>query len=360
MGKTKCEDHLRNKYNSKKEMCERWGIPTDTFISRVRHGWTVEAALTTPVNGSTIHSREDHLGTTFKSKKEMCKHWGISVRSFDERISKGWPLQEALETPIKPGYQKDIGDHLGNKFESVLKMCKYWGVSFAAYNSRIAKGYTLEQALTIPSGWTNKCKDPNGKEFKSFKAMCNHYGHDAGVVKSRINNGESLAEALTRPALPGKESTDHKGNVFETKKAMCDHYGITLTTFNVRERLGWSLEKILTTPVKKLRRNGINLFDRHYTSVKEAALGINSKIALGSIGYRLDHDIDFIAATICPEQLSLSFISLDRQAHYKLAGIDTPMTTREIVAKFRPDLLPSYDAWNPKDLYIINRGGLDG
>lgn len=358
MAKVKCEDHLGNSYNSKKEMCEHWGIPTDTFISRIKHGWTVEAALTTPVNKSTVYNKEDHLGHIFASKKEMCEHWGISVSSFDERIKKGWTLQKALETPIQSGYHSVVEDHLGNKFKSIAKMCEYWGISFAAYNHRISKGYTLERALTTPSGWTNKCKDPKGREFKSFKTMCEHYGLDAGVVKHRLENGESLAEALTRKPSAGKESTDHEGNVFETKKAMCDHYGISVLAFNTREKLGWPLEKILTVPVRNIQRNGVNLFNRHYTSVQEAASGMGSKIALGSIGYRLDHNIDFIAAAVCTEKLSLSFIGLDKQAYYKLVGHDGPMTTRELVVKFRPDLLKSFDAWNPKDLYTLNRGGL--
>ena len=51
MNNTPCKDHLGNKYESKKEMCEEWGIPFRTYMKRKKWGWNDKFALETPPNG---------------------------------------------------------------------------------------------------------------------------------------------------------------------------------------------------------------------------------------------------------------------------------------------------------------------
>lgn len=46
--------------------------------------------------------------------------------------------------------KKPICDHNGNVFATITDMCKHYGVSRNAYNHRIARGASLEEALTKP------------------------------------------------------------------------------------------------------------------------------------------------------------------------------------------------------------------
>lgn len=43
----------------------------------------------------------DHLGNEFSSKGEMCNHYGIKYTNFSSRISLGWSLEKALTEPIQ-------------------------------------------------------------------------------------------------------------------------------------------------------------------------------------------------------------------------------------------------------------------
>ena len=43
----------------------------------------------------------DHLGNKFDSITDMCKYWNISISTFTSRVNSGWSLKNALETRIK-------------------------------------------------------------------------------------------------------------------------------------------------------------------------------------------------------------------------------------------------------------------
>jgi hypothetical protein len=43
-----CTDHLGNEYPSITAMCKAYNIPTQTYGMRIKQGWSVKDALTTP------------------------------------------------------------------------------------------------------------------------------------------------------------------------------------------------------------------------------------------------------------------------------------------------------------------------
>lgn len=94
----------------------------------------------------------DHQGNKFSTKKEMCEHWGIGVAPFSFRIKMGWNLKKALETPTRKGSSehKVCYDHLGNKFETEAARAKHWGLGSSTVNPRLEHGWTLQKALETP------------------------------------------------------------------------------------------------------------------------------------------------------------------------------------------------------------------
>lgn len=43
----------------------------------------------------------DHKGNVFASKTEMCDFYGISRKAYDQRISRGWSQEEALTNQVR-------------------------------------------------------------------------------------------------------------------------------------------------------------------------------------------------------------------------------------------------------------------
>ena len=72
------------------EAAERAGLPYKQVHFRIKHGWTLEAALSTPL---------------IKGKSEMRKKCDAAGMDYDRvmaRIQSGWTEEDALNTPVQP------------------------------------------------------------------------------------------------------------------------------------------------------------------------------------------------------------------------------------------------------------------
>lgn len=236
-------DHLNNKFNSIKDMCDYWGIDITNYYSRYcKMGWSLEKSLVTPINNyKHLYCIKDHLGNKFNTIKEMCNYWGISQNLYTDRVSRGWSLEKSLTYPIKNKIQ--VIDHLGNSFNSIKEMCDCWGLKYYLYFQRKHLNWSLERILTDKG---NICKDHLGNQFNSKVDMCKYWNIDYNIFSGRIRCGMSLEKALTKGLNICK---DHLGNVYKYDYDMCDYWGINYNTYKTRIRNGMSKELALTLPV---------------------------------------------------------------------------------------------------------------
>jgi hypothetical protein len=95
----------------------------------------------------------------------------------------------------------EVWDHQGHRFSSVAEMCDYWRVSRRVFDARTRYGWTLERALTVPTGTRNTpCTDHTGRHFDSIGEMAEYWGIPRNVLSNRLNSKEwDLARALTTP-----------------------------------------------------------------------------------------------------------------------------------------------------------------
>ena len=90
----------------------------------------------------------DHLGNKFESVSKLCKYWKITRNRYNKLIKEGEDLKVILEYEKKG---EEYTDHLGNKFGSKKEMCRYWKIPQYLYNARIRLGWSLERTLTTPN-----------------------------------------------------------------------------------------------------------------------------------------------------------------------------------------------------------------
>lgn len=97
-------DHLGKIYESLVDMCRHYRIGPETLKGRMLSGWTLEKALTDPVKDVDTEARksEDHLGNRYNSIASMCKSYGLNVDTYEYRIKEGWTVEKALTTPVRP------------------------------------------------------------------------------------------------------------------------------------------------------------------------------------------------------------------------------------------------------------------
>ena len=247
----KCQDHLGNTFESIKDMCKAYNVNLSAYNGRINLGHTVEEALTGKNIREARNMCQDHLGNIFSSESEMCDAYNVRLVTYLRRKAKGHTIEQCLglaDIAIKTGNNAGIVsvDHKGNTFRSKREMCRYWGIEHSCYDNRILSGMTVEQALTTPIKNT-RCKDHLGNKYMSEAEMCRHYNIPVSTYKFRRENGMSLAEALTseNKALKIKYK-DHLGIGYASKKEMCENYGITIKVFNHRIAKGYSIEQALT------------------------------------------------------------------------------------------------------------------
>ena len=275
----KCKDHLGNEYNSQAEMCRYYGVNIKNYYERIRLGWTLEDALTKKGIGIECY---DHLGNKFDSKKDMCEYYGKSLVLVTKRLNSGWTLKDALTKNVKEAPKNTYHDHLGNEYKSREDMCRHYGIKGSTFQHRLKLGWSVEDALITPAIEREKrCKDHLGNNFKSIGDMCAYYGIDSIVFNARVRNGWNTKDALTIPANNEKKCKDPLGNQFNSHKEMCEHYGIGYEAYNARmKKHNWNLSDALGISGKGLDidiRNRI-IINSAIHNINRAYRGIDGKV----------------------------------------------------------------------------------
>lgn len=250
----KVYDHLGTEFPSVNDMCKHWDITKEIYNSRLRYGWSLKDILTVPVGSRkpTAKVSIDHLGNKFDTIKAMCEYWNITVSAYKGRIKAGWTLEEILTTPIGYAYpnSKITTDFLGNKYSSKSEMCRHYNISVSAFDRRIATGRALKEALTSPFGTRHNERtitDHLGTIFISVKAMCEYWNIPFSVYVSRIEIGWEQGRALTTPRCKlDRIVKDHEGTIFKSIKEMCEYWKIRQSCYTNRIKRGWTQAEALT------------------------------------------------------------------------------------------------------------------
>ena len=99
-------------------------------------------------------------GITYRSLQLACDRLGIHPGTVYQQY-KNIPFEQAIEQILKNKKRNNCTDHLGNEFESMKAMAEFYHIPYLALNYRLARGWSLERALTTPNG------KPRGRYAKS-------------------------------------------------------------------------------------------------------------------------------------------------------------------------------------------------
>lgn len=141
-------DHKGVEYPTMTAMVEAYGKNITSVASRLKSGWSIKDALTKDIAKKSNEKVKDHLGNEYASKTEMAEAYGMALRTLELRLSSGLSLAGALTQRVPKRYKLKVEDHLGNKFQNVMEMCKFYGVKYDTYYQRLQRGWSKERALT--------------------------------------------------------------------------------------------------------------------------------------------------------------------------------------------------------------------
>jgi hypothetical protein len=263
-------DHLGNKYNKVKDMTNTYSVPYQTFKNRLKAGWNLEQALTTPIPDKYKRLRKnasedvsvaenisdasavDHLGNRYNTVEEMCTHYDIPVSIFQIRIREKWNLERALTTPVPRAEVKYV-DHLGNKFYSLPELCAYYHITPTTYKHREESGWSIEKILTTPvktprNKTSNLIDDENGNKFLSFDELSCYYdipyfgpyNYWCQPIQEYVARCQEFCGAPIYYG-PNRET-------YHNFSQMVEAYGKDVDLVRARLGRGWSLDEALSWP----------------------------------------------------------------------------------------------------------------
>ena len=180
-------DHKGNEFKSVSEMCRYWGVSSKLFYSRHKHCRDLEYCLSPKkVKGGRLAGVpvEDHLGNKFESKQDLAQAYGLTLCTLHYRMSKGWSLEDVLTKPVN-SYTPVTEDHKGNKYPTFKAMCDAYGLPEHVVSRRLTHyKFSLEDALTKP-------KHKRGERFWDDAARQDGYG-----VRRLSNTGGWVLEKV--------------------------------------------------------------------------------------------------------------------------------------------------------------------
>ena len=145
-------------------------------------------------------------GKTFRSKKELADHYGVSAKKLRWRLSNGWTIEEALELQNRPHHQAQavsIGDL---SFSTKNEAAAHFGIPFSRFQARLKRGWTYEEALGLVDRVNTK-KGPRkphlflGVKFDSISERDQYFGLNTSTIEKRLHRGwtEEQAAGLSAP-----------------------------------------------------------------------------------------------------------------------------------------------------------------
>ena len=97
-------DPFGRSFDSVKEMCKAHNVSSDTYQTRIAHGYSTEEALNpNNLKNSPLIFR----GVTYKSRTAAAKAFGLTYNTFQQRLLNGWDLERALTTPVRTLKRKE-------------------------------------------------------------------------------------------------------------------------------------------------------------------------------------------------------------------------------------------------------------
>jgi len=106
-------------FPSQTAMLEFYGIPSGTFNSRMRSGFSLKDSLTLPqLKKSNKVKCKDHKGRVFSSINAMADFYGIAPQTLRYRLKKGLFIKDALTKPIQVEMARNKGGRRVSSRES--------------------------------------------------------------------------------------------------------------------------------------------------------------------------------------------------------------------------------------------------
>lgn len=187
--------------------CRRLGIsPASTIYSRVNKlGWTLERAVNHRAHGS---AQKIYAFGQWKTRREWAESTGLSQACIWQRLRRGWSVEEALTTPHKRSAYYPKNARLIT-FRGETKCLAEWareaGLTDKLIDKRLRLGWSIERALTTPLRQQGRSRFITAfGRTQSLTDWANEYGIRPRTLAQRIDTSGLDPETALKLPVKGR------------------------------------------------------------------------------------------------------------------------------------------------------------
>jgi hypothetical protein len=145
----------------------------------------------------------------------MCREYGVSMNLYQSRIRHGWTVERALTEPVNHPAEACTGPD-GTVYVSVRQMCAAEGILPAAYRyRRDTLGLGTEECVR----GRNKITDTDGVSYRTIADFARAHGLRPGTVYRRMERGEEGIH-LEQKSIPRIRTAGRLGEKRTMKNGM--------------------------------------------------------------------------------------------------------------------------------------------
>lgn len=194
------------------KLAKKYHIPVDTVYSRLRLGWDLEKALTTPNQIKQYICI--YQGKTL-SVRQLSEQINLSMGAIYKRIERGETLQQIADNPIRHPKHTSLYTYQ-NKQYTLQELADQFHLNVATLYSRIKHGESIEEAISQKQRRCKRFKQyeyNNKKYYASELAKLPECVVDFRTILNRLRLGWTVHNAITFP----QKSNFHQ----KSKETLC-------------------------------------------------------------------------------------------------------------------------------------------
>ena len=142
-------------------------------------------------------------GVGYKSKQDACRKNNVNYCTFRKRYEEyGWSLERALSIPsgLTNGGQGGFRSRqitVENKtYKSISEAARYYRLTPETVVAALEKGATINQAFKLELKPTEYSFEFEGKFYRDRNHLCNVFNFSVSLLRNRLNRGLTIREAL--------------------------------------------------------------------------------------------------------------------------------------------------------------------
>ena len=279
-------DHEGNRFPTIGKMAKFHGLSYFVVYNRLKEGWSIERALTTPVRESTAY---EYKGIKYNSLHELCRKNGVSSSVVRIELGRGKRLEDVLDRLVSVKYRKDAGsvrDSItkqyiklennpkfnGKEYNPLDELCSEFGIGLSFFRRKFFYGWRIEDIISgVLTEHVESTITINKTSSINLDELCRQNKLDRAEIREAIYVGKDIIRTIEHGNKKECERVDHLGNYYKTAYRICLAWGIRVDDYYKELKEGTPIEDILTRNTSKHRKLAVDHKGNQFVSLSEMA-----------------------------------------------------------------------------------------